>query len=100
MNFFGAFCTLFVLPEGPSFVHLYIRRSEVIFDWRVFACYTQWGGYNSVSWFYDIGISMQKKFGWTREKGEIPGAQKICGLLEVVKKGKKAKYSGRVLLTG
>ena len=63
----------------------------MIFDRRVFACYTQWGGYNSVSWFYDIGISMQKKFGWTREKGEIPGAQKICGLLEVVKKGKKAK---------
>ena len=76
MNFFGAYCMLFLLPEGLSFVHLNIRRSEVIFDWRVFACYTQRGGYNSASWFYDIGISMQKKFGWNRERGEIPGAQK------------------------
>ena len=77
MNFFGAYCMLFLLPEGLSFVHLNIRRSEVIFDWRVFACYTQRGGYNSASWFYDIGISMQKKFGWNKGEGGNTRGSKI-----------------------
>ena len=66
-----------------------IRRSEVIFDWRVFACYTKQGGYNFASWLYDIGISMKKKFGWTKGEGGNTEAQKLCGLLEVVKKRQK-----------
>ena len=50
----------------------------------------QQGGYNSASWFYDIGISMQKKLARLREKREIPEAQKLPGLLEVVKKRQKS----------
>ncbi len=78
----------------------------MIFDWRVFACYTQQGGYNSARVGFMIEVyQLKRSLAGLREKGEIPGAQTLCGLLELsgkekAKKLKPSKYSVWVLLIG